>query len=204
MRRPEFEVTDPVAVQSFLDECDFGVLSLLSDGAPYGVAVNFAYRDGRFYFHGSPEGRKAEAIGARSSCSFTVIKAFAYIPSYFSGTRSACPASQYFASVVASGHAVRLDEPARKARALGALMEKMQPEGGYDPIDAADPRYAKMLEKTGVYAIEPDSLTFKVKAGQHLSPERRDALVERLRERHAPADPETVATIQQMTRKEPS
>ncbi len=62
-------------------------------------------------------------------------------------------------------------------------MQKMQPEGLYERIDAANPSYTKMLEKTGVYAIKPASITLKVKAGQNLSEERRAGLIEKLEAR---------------------
>ncbi|MGD9970123.1 MAG: pyridoxamine 5'-phosphate oxidase family protein [Sulfuricurvum sp.] len=203
MRRSEFEVTDSHEIETFLGECDYGVLSLISGGEPYGVAVNFAYRDGKFYFHGALEGRKAEAIGEGAKCSFTVVKPYAFIPSYFSDTRSACPATQFFASVIAGGEVTRIDSAAEKAFALMALMEKMQPEGGYETITHENPIYTKMLEKTGVYKIIPDFITLKVKAGQNLPKERHDALMQRMRERDSAADYETLSIMQELERKEP-
>lgn len=192
MRRSEFQITDADAIETFLAECDYGVLSIISGGEPYGVAVNFAYVDGIFYFHGALEGRKAGAIGTHAMSSFTAVKPYAYIPSYLSDTRSACPATQFYASVVASGTVERLDESAQKAFGLNALMQKMQSEGGYETIDAANPIYTKMLEKTGVYAITPDFITLKVKAGQNLPKERKTGLIEKLEARGEHA------TVQQM------
>ena len=197
MRRAEFEVTDAKEIESFLGECEYGVLSLISGDVPYGVAVNYAYTDGKFYFHGALEGRKAEAIGEGAQCSFTVVKPYAYIPSYFSDTRSACPATQYFASVIAGGTVKRIDGPVQKAFGLKALMEKMQPEGGYEPIDTQNPIYTKMMEKTGVYAIVPDFITLKVKAGQNLSQERHNALMERIKGRNGSVDDATIRLMGQ-------
>jgi nitroimidazol reductase NimA-like FMN-containing flavoprotein (pyridoxamine 5'-phosphate oxidase superfamily) len=195
MRRAEFEVTDPQAVETVLSECDYGVVSLVSGGVPYGVAVNFAYRDGKLYFHGSPEGRKAEAIGARARGAFLAVRPYAFLPSYFSDTRAACPATQYFASVHLEGEIVRLDDPADKAAGLTALMEKMQPEGGYEAIHPANPIYTKMLEKTAVYRMQPAAVSLKVKAGQNLSEERREVLVEKLKKRNSHADGETLRAM---------
>ena len=195
MRRNEFEVTDENALKELLDECEYGVLSLISEGEPYGMAVNFAYKDGFIYFHGSFEGRKAEAIGLGANASFMVVKPYAFIPSYFSNTSSACPATQFFASVHISGKVVPLNDSTEKAFGLTALMEKMQPEGGYSPIDAKNPIYTKMLEKTGVYKIIPNVMTLKLKAGQNLSKERYDILVEHLDKRDG-AESETVQLIQ--------
>lgn len=198
MRRSEFEVTDEKEIESFLEECEYGVLSLISGDEPYGVAVNYAYRDGKFYFHGALQGRKAQAIGEGAKCSFTVVKPYAYIPSYFSDTRSAYPATQYFASVIAGGEVIRLDDMGAKAIGLNALMQKMQPEGGYEVIDAANPIYTKALEETGVYRIDPDFITLKVKAGQNLPKERHDAMMERLKGRNAMIDKETVMLMQDL------
>lgn len=202
MRRSEFQIEDTAAITSFLNDCEYGVISLISSGKPYGVTVNFAYKEGKIYFHGSLEGRKAEAIEADARCSFTAVKPYAYIPSYFSDTRSACPATQFFASVTAEGYVIRLDAMDQKAFGLSALMEKMQPEGGYEPIDAANPIHTKMLEKTGVYAIESDRITFKVKAGQNLSKERYDALTKHMQARDTASDHETLALMQNLQNKE--
>ncbi|HEO97688.1 MAG: pyridoxamine 5'-phosphate oxidase family protein [Campylobacterales bacterium] len=202
MRRSEFQIEDPAAITSFLNECEYGVISLISDGKPYGVTVNFAYKEGKIYFHGALEGRKAEAIEADAGCSFTAVKPYAYIPSYFSDTRSACPATQFFASVIAEGHVIRLDAIEQKMFGLTALMEKMQPEGGYEPIDAANPIYTKMLEQTGVYAIENDRITFKIKAGQNLSKEQHNALTKHMQARDTASDHETLALMQSLQNKE--
>lgn len=203
MRRSEFEVTDTHEIETFLGECDYGVLSLISGNEPYGVAVNFAYRDGKFYFHGAIAGRKAEAIGEGAKCSFCVVKPYAFIPSYFSNTISACPATQCYASVVANGRVDRLDDMEQKAAGLTALMQKMQPEGGYEPIDPTNPIYTKMLEKTGVYAIKSDTITFKIKVGQHLTKERYDILIEHMNERGSEADRETLSIMKELQTKEP-
>jgi len=197
MRRAEFEVSDMPTIEAFLNECEYGVLSLMSHDEPYGVAVNFAYREGVFYFHGAMEGRKAEAIQESARCSFTVVKPYAYIPSYFSNTRSASPATQFFASLIASGRVVRLSDAHEKAQGLSVLMEKMQPEGQYEPIEPSNPLYTKILEKTAVYAIHVDTLCFKVKAGQNLSQERYEILVKHLKERNGTHDDATLVLMQE-------
>lgn len=196
MRRAEFQVNDVATLEAFLNECDYGILSLISHDKPYGVAVNFAYCEGVFYFHGAMEGRKAEAIQASAPCSFTVVKPYAFIPSYFSNTRSASPATQFFASLIASGRVTRLDDAHQKAHGLSLLMEKMQPEGQYEAIDPSNPLYTKMLEKTAVYAIHVQELSFKVKAGQNLSKERYEILVQHMLERNGSSDGETLALMQ--------
>ncbi len=197
MRRNEFLIDDVQETERFLGECDHGVLSLISKGEPYGVAVNFVYQEKTFYFHGAIAGQKAEAIGEGAQCSFCVVKPYAFIPSYFSNTTSACPATQCYASVIASGTVKRLDDPEQKAAGLTALMQKMQPEGGYEPIDATNPMYTKILEKTGVYVIKSDTITLKVKVGQHLTKERYDRLIGHMNKRGSDADYETLGVMGQ-------
>lgn len=201
MRRSEFEVTDPLAIESVLSECEYGVLSLVSRNQPYGVAVNFAYCEGAVYFHGSIEGRKVEAIGEGAKVAFLVVKPYAYIPSYFSDTSAAYPATQFFTSVHISGEAIRVRDEREKAFGLTALMEKMQPEGKYDPIDAANPIYTKMMELTGVYKIVPNEMSLKVKAGQNLPKERYDTLTKHIEERNGSADSATIQLMQQFNNK---
>lgn len=197
MRRSEFLVDDPQAIESVLSECEYGVLSLISDGEPYGVAVNFAYREGKIYFHGAIEGRKVEAIGESAKVAFLVVKPYAYIPSYFSDTSAAYPATQFFTSVHISGEAIRVSDEREKAFGLTALMEKMQPEGKYDPIDAANPIYTKMIGLTGVYKIVPSVMTLKVKAGQNLPKERYDTLIKHIEARNGSVDNTTIQLMRQ-------
>ncbi len=197
MRRSEFLVDDPQAIESVLNECEYGVLSLISNGEPYGVAVNFAYREGQIYFHGAIEGRKVEAIGESVKVAFLVVKPYAYIPSYFSDTSAAYPATQFFTSVHISGEAIPVKDEREKAFGLTTLMEKMQPEGKYDPIDSANPIYTKMMELTGVYKIVPNVMTLKVKAGQNLPKERYDTLIKHIEERNGFADSATIQLMQQ-------
>jgi len=196
MRRAEFEVTEPDAIAEVLNACDYGVMSIISGGEPYGVAVNFVYANGTVYFHGSREGRKAEAIGAGARVSFLAVQPYAYIPSYFSDTRSACPATQYFASVHIGGEARPVEAAAAKSEALNALMRKMQPEGGYEPIAPENPIYTKALEMTGVYAITVESATLKVKAGQNLPEAKHAALAGRLQARGGDADVRTLEAME--------
>jgi predicted FMN-binding regulatory protein PaiB len=86
------------------------------------------------------------------------------------------------------GRAVVVDDPACKARALQALMEKMQPEGRYTEIDHTLPMYRGALQKVGVFRVVNEGWTGKVKFGQNEPSRLRRVFVERLRERGTPVD----------------
>lgn len=195
MRRTDFEVKDEAAFEALLAECEYGTLSLTSDGEPYGVPVNFVWHSGAVCFHGSKEGRKAEVIAQNPKASFSVVKPYSLIPSYFSDTRTACPATQFFASAHIAGCVSIVEDDAEKCAVLNAMMQKLQPEGGYEKIDASNPIYAKMITQTAVWRLVPSYTSMKIKAGQNLSDERKAEIIGKLTARGLPQD---VATISQM------
>ncbi len=82
------------------------------------------------------------------------------------------------------------------AAALQALLEKHQPEGGYDPIDPTVPQYAKALAHVGVYRMRCESWTGKVKFGQNEPDKLQQIFVTKLRERGGPTDEATACEIE--------
>ena len=71
-----------------------------------------------------------------------------------------------------------------------AVMQKLQPEGGYKPFN--DEAYTKALKATAVVKIVPSSMTCKFKFGQHLDKERFAMILEHLKERNTEIDNETI------------
>ncbi|OUM95421.1 MAG: flavin-nucleotide-binding protein [Thermobacillus sp. ZCTH02-B1] len=204
MRREEFEVTDSGEIERFLAEASFGFLSVIRpDGRPGITPLNFVYTDGAFYFHGSRIGEKMDSIRQNPRVAFAVAREYAIIPSYFTDPELACPASAYFKSVVISGRIEVVEDVTEKAAALGALMRKLQPEGGYDPIRPDDPRYAPRLKGVAVLKLVPESVTAKFKFGQNLTDEKRAEIAGRLRERGLPLDAETTELMERYRPREP-
>lgn len=184
MRRNEFNITDIAQILVLLHECEYGTLSLIdTEGLPYGVPVNFAWWEEGIIFHGAIEGKKMELIAHNPHASFNATKSYSFIPSYFSKTNSACPATQFFGSITITGSIQSINDLDEKASALNALMEKLQPEKRYETLTSQNPIYTKMLEKTAVLKLIPKSLTCKLKVGQNLSDAQRDALIEQLAQR---------------------
>ncbi|WP_333803878.1 pyridoxamine 5'-phosphate oxidase family protein [Sulfurospirillum sp.] len=201
MRRSEFEVNDIQLAQEILASCEHGTLCLVDGDEPYAVPLNFAWYDGKICFHGSKEGRKMEVIAKNPKASFSVVKPLSLLPSYFSNTRAACPASQLYISVHFVGMIELVEELSQKANVLNALMQKLQPEGGYENIEASNPMYKKAVENIGIGTLIPTSISFKIKAGQNLNEERRALLIEKLSERGEPLDLLSVKLIKQMNEK---
>jgi len=199
MRRKEFAVDDREAIESFLREMDYGFLGTINEaGEPRVLPLNFVWLNGCIYFHGSRAGEKMRSMAADSRVCFTVAKPYARIPSYWSDPELACPATVYFKSVLITGRAEDVTDPAEKAEALSAFMRKLQPEGGYAPIDPADERYARQLAGTAVVKITPDAVTAKFKFGQNMKGDKRQAVVDRLLERDGPLDRETAELMKRL------
>ncbi len=198
MRRAEFASTDEALFREITTEVLVGYLSVVTaaGGAPRAIAVNFVAVGHDIYFHGALGGEKYELLRSDPPAGFTVVKEYSYIPSHWSAPRYACPATQFFKSLEIKGTCGSVNDPIEKARALQALMEKHQPEGGFDPIDAAVPQYAKALEQVGVFRVACASWTGKVKFSQNEPEKLRRFLVEKLRARGGAMDEATALEIE--------
>jgi uncharacterized protein len=196
MRRNEFNIQDKQSIKKILSECEYGTLSLVSQGKPYGVAVNFVWHNEKIFIHGANEGRKVNTIKENPLASFLVVQAFSTIPSYFSQTLAACPATQFFASVHCEGAIKEIKTPQAKAIVLNKLMEKLQKEGGYEPIAYEKAMYSSMIDKTAIFELTPTQLSCKIKAGQNLSPEKYENMLKKLEERAEKTDIQTIEIMQ--------
>ena len=112
-------------------------------GAPLLRTVHGVVVDGALAFHGAPAGEKLAALGRPVVAAAE--ETIAVIPSYFFDPTLACPATTYYRSVQVHGVLEEVTDRHSKAAVLAALMRKYQPEGGYLPIDADDPRYRKQV-----------------------------------------------------------
>lgn len=196
MRRNELESRDPAVFAEVAAAVVVGELGILTvDGTPRVIPLNFAVVGENVYFHGALEGEKVECLAADPRCSFSMVDAYSLIPSYWTAPRHACPATHFFKSVELRGRCEPVADLEEKARALQALMEKYQPEGGHDPIVADHPVYAKALARVGVYRVR-GAWTAKVKFGVNEPAKLRRTLVEKLRERGGPRDLETAVEIE--------
>ncbi len=195
MRRKEFYITDKEDIEGLLASSTYGVLGLIDDeGYPYTVPLNFVYHGGAIYCHGAvtQNSKKMKSIKTNNKASFTVVQEYSLIPSYFTGSELACPATQFFKSVFVRGNVELVDNTNEKIVSLSALMRKLQPEGNHQPITAENEEYAKELNATAVIKLIPDTLTAKFKFGQNQKPEAFEKLVAELTKRDDIIDKETV------------
>lgn len=102
-------------VENLLKQSDYGVLSVIGDnGYPYGVPVNYAYVDGKLYFHSTAhESHKLDAIRQNSRVCFTVVSTHDIVLDALSTN---------YESVIVFGKARILEGSFEKAEAMSKMM----------------------------------------------------------------------------------
>lgn len=188
-----FAMTSPHAL-ALLDRAPVMHLASTGDrGQPILRALHTVRLGEALYFHAAPVGEKTEVLGRRAVLSYE--EDVARIPSTFTDPVRACPATTLYRSVQAEGTLAAEHEPAKKAAVLTALMEKLQPEGGYAPIDPDSPLYAKAVASIAVVRLDVESITGKAKLAQNRTPEERAKLVRGLLGRGDPGDYAAVEAV---------
>jgi len=166
------------------------------DGYPRVVPVNFAAIGDKVYFHGASSGEKYDALAANQKVTFSIDLAYSAIPSYWRSEGYACPATQFFKSVLIMGRGAIVADASEKANALQALMDRHQPEGGFERITSDNPLYSKALSEVTVFRIDPDRIDVREKFGDHLSRETNLQIIDKLRERQHERDLETALEME--------
>ncbi len=129
MRKANKKITDRDVIIDLLNSCHVGRLGTVGrDGRPMIKPLNFAFHECRIYFHCALEGEKLDDIRRDNRVCFEVDLPIAYVK----GTpENPCRAEYLYRSVIALGRAHIVEDRAERLLALGCLMAKYQPEGGY-------------------------------------------------------------------------
>ena len=117
MRRKDKAIGTDEAIK-LLTNCEYGILSTVGDDRqPYGVPLNYAYKDNCIFFHCALNGHKIDNINNNPRVSFCVVGSTRVLPSEFSTD---------YASAVAFGTASVL-QGSERYNALILLLEKFSP-----------------------------------------------------------------------------
>lgn len=190
-------INDKNMINSILENSEYGTLALCVDNKPYSLPINFVSINDEIYFHGAKKGRKMDLLKENTFASFSVVEALSLIPSYFSSEdKSACPATQLFKSLIIDGKIEIVENYDQKAAALEALMQKLQKEGKYIPLNHE--MYKKAINATALFKLIPDSISGKFKLGQNLTQKRKERVLEHLKQRGSKQDLETIELILQV------
>lgn len=150
--------------------------STTPEGRPVLRALHVVRLGETLYFHAAPVGEKCETVGRYAVVS--AVEDVARVPSYFLDPERACPATTLYRSAQFEGTLTEVHDPDEKARVLEALMRKLQPEGGYVPLDASCALYDKAIASIAVVKLEPERVTGKQKLAQNRTPDDRAKLYE--------------------------
>lgn len=122
--RRKDKVLEEELMLELLKNAEYGVLSTVGDdGYPYGVPLNYVYKDNSIYFHCALEGHKLDNINFNHKASFCVVSDVKLLPSKF---------NTEFKSVICFGQIKEVAE-SEKHDIFMAIIEKFSkdfiPEG---------------------------------------------------------------------------
>ena len=176
-------------IKEFLHKEHVGRISTVDeDGFPQIIPMNFVFIDDAIYMHSHPRGEKIQNLLQNDKVGFEVDRELEFLPSYFEDPKNASLADTLYISIVIKGIASIVKDREEKTMALNGLMEKYQPEGGYDPITSD----MRVLDGVAIIKVVPKILTGKYKIGQHISPLDRLSLAQKILKRNSPTSKETI------------
>jgi hypothetical protein len=156
MRRRDRELRNKETILAILERCEVGRIATVNrKGFPVIKPVNFIYWNGKIYLHSATKGEKISDIHRGSPVCFEVDEPIAYVAT----AEPACRSTYYYRSVIVKGSAAMVDKMDKKLEILERLMEKCQPEGGYQRMSE------EILRRTAVIEISIREMTGKERLG---------------------------------------
>jgi uncharacterized protein len=153
-----------------------------SNGYPVIIPLNFVLIKNSIYFHSAPVGEKLQNIQRNPKVGFEVDQYIATLPCYyFEDSQDPSETDTLYRSIIIRGHARLLEDNLQKILPLQRLMEKYQPEGGYETVHAGNIG----LQHAAVVEIAIDQMSGKEKIGQHWHVEKRLAIAQKIYECHS-------------------
>ena len=127
MRRNDKKIESPAELSELLRSGEVCHLSMVDDGMPYVIPLNYGYQEGGYleggsangalYFHSAPEGRKIQILRENPEVCFCVVADHQLIEGV-----KACSWSASYRSVIGTGKATIITEPTEKDEGLKILM----------------------------------------------------------------------------------
>ena len=186
------EIKSKDKIKEFLNNESTGrIASLDENGYPQIIPMNFIFNDNVIYMHSHTRGEKLQNIQKNDKVGFEVDKNLEFLPSYFSDPNDASLADTFYISVVIKGKATIVTDKNEKTLALNGLMEKYQPEGGYEPINTQ----MNVLDEVAVIKINPNSIRGKYKIGQNLKNDAKIELARKIFKRNSVTSKNTLETM---------
>lgn len=183
------EIKSKQKIAEFLNQEHVGrIASIDKDGFPQIIPMNFVFLNDAIYMHSHTRGEKIENIRQNGRVGFEVDRELEFLPSYFTSPTDASQADTLYISTVIKGTGTIVDDSNEKAMALNALMEKYQPEGGYERITPE----MQVVDEVAIIKVVPNSMKGKYKIGQHMDKRSRTELARKILEQESATAKETL------------
>jgi hypothetical protein len=183
------EIKSRQKIIKFLNEEHVGrICSIDRDGYPQIIPMNFVFLNDVIYMHSHVRGEKLDNIRANNKVGFEVDRELEFLPSYFTHPTDASQADTLYVSVVIKGTGIIVEDRQEKTLALNGLMEKYQPEGGYEKITPD----MEVVDEVAVIKVVPKIMNGKYKIGQHMDRSARTNLARKIFERNSVTAKETL------------
>lgn len=179
----------PDEVARFVASQELGRLITVGEGnVPHVGLYPFVWDGGAVDLHLVREDELAVDLAARPSCLFEVDEVLGVIPSYWVSPEYAGSATAYHRTVIFECQGTVVADPAAVVEQQVRMLARYQPEGGFRPLDAADPLYRGALDKLAAVRLAIQRTRVKFKLGQNRPAQSRRRIIDELRRRGRPAD----------------
>jgi len=176
-------------IKEFLNEEHVGRISSIDEnGFPQIIPMNFVFLNDAIYMHSHVRGEKLDNISQNNKVGFEADRELEFLPSYFEDPHDASLADTLYISVVIKGVGTFVTDREEKTLALNGLMEKYQPEGQYDPVKSD----MRVLDAVTIIKVTPQTLHGKYKIGQHMKPEDRMDLAQKILKKNSQSARQTL------------
>jgi nitroimidazol reductase NimA-like FMN-containing flavoprotein (pyridoxamine 5'-phosphate oxidase superfamily) len=148
MRRSNLAMTKEETI-SLIKSSRFAVLSLIDpDGLPYGVPLDYIYKDNTLYFHGAKEGRKIDSMKMNPKGCAVILGDTAVVPEKF---------GRKYTSAIIEGPIELIDEPEIKRQVMTWVVELNSP----DHQEKGKAIIEKMLDRVLIYKMHMETVSGK-------------------------------------------
>ena len=164
------------------------LVTLGDDGMPHIGLYPFVYDGTALDLHLVRADEQIQDLKRRPRCVLELDEVLGVIPSYWVHPQYAGSATAYHRTVIFECSATVIEDPAAVAAQQVRLLTRYQPEGGFKPLDPADPLYRGALAQLAAARFEITRCRAKFKLGQNRPAETRRRVIAELRQRGRPSD----------------
>jgi predicted FMN-binding regulatory protein PaiB len=154
-----------------------------ADGTPHIGLYPFVHDGDEVELHLVRVDEQIADLKQRPRCVFEVDEVLGVIPSYWVSPQYGGAATAYHRTVIFECEATVVEEAGAVAAQQRRLLARYQPEGGFRPLDPADPLYAGALAQLAAVRLGIVQRRVKWKLGQNRPPAVRRQVAQALRAR---------------------